>query len=460
MRGHGPGHGQGAETTPTKARHMHALWGVISLCLVALVSLWRAPATAALGQDPHASPAPGTLSASGYGPVRSRSAVYPPQELPLRFNHQKHLAKGMQCTQCHTEVARSRSTADRLLPTPQACDGCHGSQHPVPVANDAPANEPACSFCHVGAQDEARRITASVRIRPARLRFSHALHMTVQQASAGEGPPTRVDVSCERCHGDMSKVRLATEIQLPKEQSCLECHDGGSEPGHASDTCATCHPSGPGGQLITAPVDDMDAPRLMPRKNNHWRGAAHDLNFVQDHKSIANANPALCDNCHGEDDCLDCHAGVLRPMRIHAGDYLVRHGVEARMGAGDCQSCHQLQDDCIACHERTGMGARGSESAFGVGSAAAFHPPGWAQVGGASSHAFAAQRNLAQCASCHSEDTCLACHATAAGPRPGLNVSPHGPRFAGSLQCSTLASRNRRACLQCHAPGAAALDCR
>ncbi len=418
---------------------------LLSALLVACALVGLVQARAATMTGPGAGIPPGTTSTTGYGPRRAQSAVYPRQEIPLRFDHSRHLAKGMQCTQCHVDAERSQKSSDRLLPAASSCDGCHSSQHPPPF--EAAPDEDACSMCHAGANDLARRITASVRMPPARLRFSHAQHV-----GSGSG----VEAPCERCHGDMSKVRLATELQLPDEASCLECHDGEK----ASDRCGACHPNGPDGKLLTRPFDDMLAPPLMPRADNHWRGAAHDLAFVQDHKAVANANPQLCASCHEEENCLDCHAGVMRPMRIHAADYLTRHGVEARMGTNSCQSCHRLQDDCRTCHERTGLGSVGPESDFGVGSGASFHPSGWSTPGSLENHAFAAQRNIAACASCHSEDSCLACHATAGGVRPGLGVNPHGGGFEGSVRCSSLASRNRRVCLQCHAPGSPQLDCR
>ena len=385
--------------------------------------------------DPPPPPPPATLDTGAFGPVRPGSAVYPPQEIPLRFDHGRHLAKGMKCAQCHAEVQSSTSAADRNLPKAQLCDACHQSEHPAGVAR---AGEASCATCHVGAI--GRRVTATVRMPPARLNFSHAAH---------------VETPCETCHGDMSKVRLATVLQLPDEDTCLNCHDGKS----ASDDCATCHPAGPSGKLLTRAFDDMTAPRLIPRADSHWAAAAHDLNFVQDHAGVAKSNPEMCRSCHEEDSCLDCHSGVTRPMRIHAPDYLTRHGLDAKGQGSDCQSCHRLQSDCLACHERTGLGSRGSESAFGVGSGARVHPLGWTD--GGNGHAFAAQRNIASCASCHEEQSCLACHATSgATGSPGLGVSPHGPGFEGSLRCQTLANRSRRACLQCHAPGTPALDCR
>jgi hypothetical protein len=173
---------------------------------------------------------------------------------------------------------------------------------------------------------------------------------------------------------------------------------------------------------------------------------------------MAKARPELCASCHDDSSCLECHAGNVRPMRIHAGDFLSTHGLEARGSNNDCQACHRLQSDCIACHDRLGLSATSGAGFQGEGGFA-FHPPGFRDGVGGEGHAFAAQRNLGACASCHDEDTCLACHATTNVARPGLGVSPHGPGFADSMRCERLAEANRRVCLRCHAPGEPALSC-
>ncbi|TPV95528.1 MAG: hypothetical protein B7733_09755 [Myxococcales bacterium FL481] len=172
-------------------------------------------------------------------------------------------------------------------------------------------------------------------------------------------------------------------------------------------------------------------------------------------------NPALCQTCHADADCVQCHNGDVRPLRIHQADYITAHALDARARALDCQAGHRLQSDCRACHERLRVisGPRGS---FGVGSPLRFHPQGWAGPPGSvarQGHAVAAQQNLAACVSCHEEQTCMSCHATATGPGAGLGVNPHGAAFAGSARCQALASRSRRVCLRCHAPGDPMLSC-
>ncbi|EDM74794.1 hypothetical protein PPSIR1_11065 [Plesiocystis pacifica SIR-1] len=433
--------------------------GALGLSVLAL-SMGQTEAEA----DPISEP-PATLPRSE-GPKRPGGPVYPPQELRVRMNHGKHLAAGVQCKQCHTRIETSALASQNDLPTGEACDLCHGDQHPA-VNGRTQGDAAHCADCHTHVDEQ--RVTATTRIPKPRLIFSHQAHL--QRGAA-----------CEDCHGDMAKVGLATQAQLPSEADCLACHQGkpkpkpgadvlpGAKPTWASATCSTCHPSGADGRLETAPFGDPTAPKLLPRGPSA-RGAGHDLAFVEDHRGIAKADPSLCAACHDDEFCADCHAGPIRPMRIHAGDYLSTHAIDAKAASQDCSSCHRLQSECKACHLRVGVGTSsdpdgdgsGSESRFGLGSSLSFHPPGWASAdaGGAlgGGHARAAQKNISACVSCHDEDSCLACHATTDAATPGLGASPHGPGFANSTRCAALERRNRRACLRCHAPGDIALSC-
>jgi hypothetical protein len=377
-----------------------------------------------------------TTTAMTYGPVRRGSPVYPEQDIPLRFDHGQHLALGLDCTRCHTEITTSTRARDLNFPRGATCDECHGPQHP------RPRGEPArCALCHTEV-DEEGRVTAGLRVPRPQLVFNHRMHQ-------------RLGSTCEDCHGDMTKVRLATTLQLPREADCLGCHDGFT----ATSRCGACHPTDASGRLATRAQDDRALPALVPTAASGW-GAVHDLAFVEDHSGIAKANPKLCNACHDQTFCNDCHNGSLRPLRIHAGDYLTAHALDARARTQDCQSCHRTQTFCLGCHERLGFGER-ADGAFGVGGGLRFHPAGWsAPPGMPQGHSHAAQRNIAACASCHSEDSCLACHATTGVATPGLGVSPHGPGFGQSARCMALTTRNRRACLKCHAPVDPRLDCR
>ncbi len=68
-------------------------------------------------------------SPTGASPGPSR-AVYPPQRVPLRFDHALHLGPvGLTCVACHAEARTSDASRDRLLPAGTACDACHGTDH-------------------------------------------------------------------------------------------------------------------------------------------------------------------------------------------------------------------------------------------------------------------------------------------------------------------------------------------
>jgi len=378
-----------------------------------------------------------TTAAVMHGPTRAGTAVYPEQSIPLRFNHGEHLGLGLRCLDCHESVGKSRQVADNNFPRGETCDRCHGDAHP----NRAAANVVRCDLCHTQVEGQSR-VTGSLRSPKPLLHFNHELH-----AKAGS--------NCEDCHGDMTKVRLATTLQLPREAQCLVCHDGVAE----TSRCGACHPTERGGRLVTRAIDDRSMPTLVPKGTSAW-GIGHDLAFVEDHASVTKANPALCNTCHAEPFCLECHEGVVRPLRIHDADYVTTHALDARGRVQDCQSCHRTQSFCLGCHERLGFGDR-DEGPFAVGGGSRFHPDDWSgPAGSPQGHAHAAQRNIAACSSCHREDSCLACHATIEAPIPGLGANPHGTGFRDSAKCLALEQRNRRVCLRCHAPGAPELDCR
>lgn len=368
-------------------------------------------------------------------------AVYPKQELPLKFSHQKHLAKGMSCTSCHVGAEQSTQASTRLLPGGKHCDSCHGASHPPPPPVKGQPKQPRkCGMCH---ELNARGLVAkSVVAPPARLRFSHKAHQKT---------------ACARCHSNLAKVDLATRDHLPTEASCLECHDGKKQ----SNACQLCHPQSGSGKLSIRADRPAGMAPLMPSGSR--RGPmAHDLRFVFDHANIARAQRDQCMSCHVEQFCSDCHGNGMRPLQLHPAGFLGTHGMDASTNTRACMSCHQQATDCRACHLRFGISdgrTLGQGPGPSTGPRLAFHPPGYASAAGISPHASDARRNISACASCHSEDSCLGCHATQGASLPGLGATPHGSSFVSSGRCSALRA-NRRMCLKCHAPGSMALECR
>lgn len=348
--------------------------------------------------------------------------VYPVQRLPLIFSHGKHLARGATCATCHPAAATSRSAVDNLIPTEAECRACHPIDRADPERAVAGAPPARCAACHAGWAPGAP--VERVYLTPPPLKFSHAAH--------GRAP-------CASCHGDLTKVELATTRQLPTMASCLACHREGA----GERRCADCHLTKRGGLLETR----FPHGTLVPRFTG--LGDAHGPGFPNAHRQEAMQQGATCAACHDRSECVACHQGVTKPLEFHRGNYLATHAIEARRGTPDCSACHRAQSFCVGCHERSGLGARVNSDFDASDPARAFHPAGWASSAGAGEnrHAREARRNLASCASCHREEDCLRCHSADAS---SMRVSPHGKGWRGSARCRALDRGNRRMCLRCH----------
>ncbi|HUQ04575.1 MAG TPA: cytochrome c3 family protein [Kofleriaceae bacterium] len=358
------------------------------------------------------------LSVLGVAVAAPSTVVYPAQRIPLVFSHALHVGKvGAACIDCHAAATTSRSVVDRLTPGEDACRACHAIDRTRPEGTagaDAAAGTPptACVACHPGYTVGAS--VARIAIPTPHLKFSHAAHTTT---------------ACVACH-DVTNATLATRDHLPSMDSCMTCHDGE----RAADACTTCHLATQGGRVRTALPDGA----LVPVGGA--TGAVHDLDFRTNHDQIARADAQSCASCHEKRFCADCHAGSVKPMDFHPGDYVTLHAVDARRGTPDCGACHKSQRFCVGCHERAGVGVRGESGFDRTGVVGRFHRAGW-------NHGIDAQKNLKTCTGCHREDFCIECHS--AEPAR-LGVSPHGPGWRGSGRCRALASKNQRMCLRCH----------
>lgn len=370
------------------------------------------------------------VAAGAWAIAAPDSVVYPRQVIPLTFSHVAHLERdaALTCESCHTQAAGSRSSLDVLTPREKACSSCHAIDRTRPEGGDDPrAASGACASCHPSYQPGVP--VARIQILAPGIKFDHAQHR-----AAG--------ATCIGCHGDLRAegVALATVAQLPRMESCLGCHDS---LGESKRTCDTCHLAEGGGRVKT----NLGAAKLVPRGG--FRGDRHDAEFFRTHGTMARADRAYCAACHREDECADCHAGTVKPMAFHAGDYVLVHAIDARRNDPNCSSCHRTQTFCVGCHSRSGVSADGRLSDFRTNAPMrAFHPPGWNLPGGGPGHhGQEARRNLMTCSSCHREDFCAGCHTAERGTP---QVSPHPPGWSGSASCEALAAKAGRMCLRCH----------
>ena len=199
---------------------------------------------------------------------------------------------------------------------------------------------------------------------------------------------------------------------------------------------------------------DLPTGHLAPK--GWYFGDAHDDKWLTNHANVSKSDENACQNCHTPKYCLDCHNGVTKPLKIHPNDWIVTHSIAARKSNPDCSSCHQSQNFCVDCHNSMGVG--GDEGIYGrTSEKLKFHPEGFAfDRTSPNHHSWQAQRNIRTCASCHTEASCLQCHATANVGGYGFN--PHPPGFRGA-NCRRMKQMTPRVCVKCHTPDSPQYRC-
>ncbi len=331
--------------------------------------------------------------------------LYGAQDDHIRFSHSAHSA--LACEQCHTSVKDAHRSHDVQDPGHAQCESCHQETHSK--------SQQDCQYCH---QELPAR---AIQERPYRgLEFSHRLHQ-------------RSGITCDACH---TPDRHGAQ-SLPSMSLCQDCH----QETQAMNECRHCHQTLPSGRLKT----QFDHYTLKPSVVT-FPEIAHSKNF--EHGRSARMTPQLCQTCHQDDECLDCHL-TTRQLAIHPPEYLRHHAVDAIQDSARCTQCHAPEKFCTQCHDSAGISQRPGQRQFGrQGSIRRFHPPGFVgQNGGvwsADHHGHAARRSLNSCVSCHQETDCMNCHSMQTPL--GLRASPHPPQF----RCGRAPDVAATGCLKCH----------
>ncbi|MFO0750038.1 MAG: cytochrome c3 family protein [Myxococcota bacterium] len=416
--------------------------------IVVLIVAWQA-ASAASDPTPKVVVDPMTqagadLAFAGFGRKHTPSTViFPEQGLPLRFSHEVHLGL-LECKDCHAMVNGSVRAKDVNLPPESTCLDCHDAKAAAEGKKTDPPS--SCDTCHPGFTPQWLpgadfSDTHQVVIHPPatvipepHLKFNHKVHIDK-------------GVQCATCHQGLDKVTIATrENSLPIMGTCLTCHDGKQ----AASQCKTCHITDPGGRIDTK----LASGDLEPA--GWYYMDAHDDNWLKSHRSVAVLGDGKCEACHTEKECIDCHNGVKKPLRIHPNDWISQHATVARKNEPSCTSCHRSQTFCVDCHQATKVVY---EDPNRPPERVSFHPDGWNDsngVRGPNHHSFQAQRNIRACASCHTEATCIACHSALPG---STGISPHPPGWTGSRDCVRMRDKNERVCYKCHDAQAQEMRC-
>lgn len=350
----------------------------------------------------------------------------------------------------------------KLFPS---CTSCHlgATQAGQSVWPDSTG----CATCHNGTIQKriAWQVPESLRTN---LRFDHLRHgeKSLARLAADGKPPA----SCLDCHTAAGAAWMA--VQPPVVARCLTCHRLPATHLAVPDTaCATCHLSlAQARRLTRADVAAIDTPpsHLRPEFKTGHGGAA-----TGPDGGIA----ASCATCHARDFCMSCHVDAPEQPTIQAlavdtrstaiavrltappshtePAFLETHGRRVNAERRQCATCH-TQESCLACHAGTPRVAAALFSRRpdrGVGAIIVRRPPMSHGARFSTQHAGFASARGASCASCHVRADCLACH------RP---TAASGPRYhpAAFLARHPAAAYAREtSCNDCHNNGNFCVTC-
>jgi hypothetical protein len=293
-----------------------------------------------------------------------------------RFPHLTHLAK----LSCGAPGA----------PACLTCNSCHFASSDGTIS--ARADAARCSSCHPADARSVRQVVEHVPEPRPPIAFDHERHLGMPEIRG----------QCVPCHGGVVERNSSP---LPPMSQCFTCHEHKQQ--WDSVQCSPCHRA-------------RDLARTPPETF-----LRHDQSFMRRHGEAAGQNERLCQSCHTQAQCADCHDAsqvVTRDRRspekvevnrVHGGGFLVRHALEAESEPARCARCH-APETCDSCHRERGV------SGF---------------------HGREARRDLLACASCHDQGpltNCIRCHKVGAyggNPHPGGWQSTQSPREGMCRYC-------------------------
>jgi hypothetical protein len=347
------------------------------------------------------------------------------------------------------------------------CTSCHsGVGDPAESLWPQPA---ACADCHDGVIEETVSWRPPSSPPATNLRFTHRAHAEALRRA------TRADslLDCRSCHAEPGADRM--QVRLAVAQNCLDCHGIRAPHLEAPDsTCSTCHVTlARAVRLTRADVAKFSVPESHKRRGFAFEG----------HGRLARGTgtspvSAACATCHARDFCSECHVNAPEVATIQAlapdirslahkaelkappdhadPGFLRRHGSAARKSAVSCATCH-TQESCLACHAGKPTVALALPAAGpGRGKGALIHRERPASHGAEFSklHGPLANARPETCSGCHVRPQCLDCH------RPNAADATPGYHPAGFVSRHPAAAYTREtSCGDCHNTGQFCADC-
>jgi hypothetical protein len=262
------------------------------------------------------------------------------------FDHAKHLARNINCQQCHGDVDQLELATRDQLPRMRGCLNCH--QRPDSASQGEAKS--TCENCHIKAfakeGGKIKTVFASGTLQPPRW-----LH------NASHGPDfiqrhkyvaANDSQFCANCH---------------KEDFCTDCHDGRVRPRNihpndylamhpvearlATQRCTSCHREQSFcvqchqrlGVSMSGPTGARESGRFHPPKSE-WSDAPRKPGH---HSFEAMRNLNACVSCHIERDCVVCHggAGIGGGFNPHSGGFAAGCKTQFKRNPRPCFVCHE-----------------------------------------------------------------------------------------------------------------------
>lgn len=304
---------------------------------------------------------------------------------------------------------------------------------------------------------------------PSNLKFVHDL-VPLMARTTPQGPQP---LACRDCHVPAGAGPMDVHRGVPER--CVECHAPGATHLTVPDTvCSTCHvPLVRAASLRPADIAGFPAPPSH-RTPGFVTGGVHGRLATATREPVSPS----CAVCHARDFCITCHVDaperaaiqaldpdprsraiavqLQRPPSHDAPSFLSRHGAMVRANPQQCATCH-TRESCLGCHapsQAVGASLHAAGAGRGIGAQPRRSPPPSHRENFARRHASYAASAPVTCAGCHVRTDCLQCH------RPDAAASPAGYHPIGFLQRHPAAAYSRETrCADCHNSGSFCQTC-
>ena len=316
-----------------------------------------------------------------------------------------------------------------------SCVECHQGAGEDPELPIWPEPE-SCASCHDGTTRPVVTWAPPAESRPSNVKFAHDLVSLMPR----ETPQGERELTCGDCHLPPDGTWMAVRRATP--EVCLDCHGTGAPHlAESDDLCSTCHIPLPRARRLRAEhVAAFPEPPSHEREG-FARGAGHGALATGTSDPVASS----CATCHARDFCLNCHVdapeqkavqalapdprslaigATLRAPPTHAEPGFLRaHGAAVRDDAKQCITCH-TNESCSACHapsQRVAVALHPRGEGRAVGALPVRRPPESHAENFSRRHAANAAAAPSSCAGCHVRPDCLQCHRPDAAAAPGYH---------------------------------------